>query len=148
MEDFIINPEAPVVIKEFKEAGYLVIVVTNQPDVGNGFVKKETVETMHSMLFEKLMIDEIKVCYHRQDFGCDCRKPKAGMLLEAANDWKIDFSKSFMIGDRPSDIEAGQVVDCRTVFIDYGYQEQGKKNPDFKVNSLTEASLVIKAYGI
>lgn len=146
LEDFHIFPEAAQITRAFKEAGFLVIVVTNQPDVGNGFVEQAIVDSMHVILAKTLLLDGIKVCYHPQIAGCQCRKPKPGMLLEASTEFGIDLRKSYMIGDRIGDVLAGQAAGCRTIFIDYGYAETTKeqvKLADFVVGSLQEASSVI-----
>lgn len=143
LEEFEIFPEAPQIIKQFKQAGFFVIVVTNQPDVGNGLVAQSVVESMHALLNQRLLLDDIKVCYHRQDAGCPCRKPKPGMLLEAARVFSIDLTRSVIIGDRSGDIEAGFAAGCKTVFIDYQYAESLVREPDIIVSSLLEAGQAI-----
>jgi D-glycero-D-manno-heptose 1,7-bisphosphate phosphatase len=119
------------------------IVVTNQPDVARGTAKKEDVEKMNSTLSSQLPIDEFLTCYHDSGDGCDCRKPLPGSLLRAAKKHQIDLSKSFMVGDRWRDIEAGQSAGCKTFFINYRYAEQKPDAPDFIVSSLLEAKKII-----
>lgn len=142
LQDFHIFSEAAKVINLFKQVGFLVVVVTNQPDVGNGFVAKSVVESMHIQLSESLVLDSIKVCYHAQNEGCSCRKPKPGMLLEAAQELGIDLSQSTIVGDRSSDILAGQAAGCRTILIDYAYAEPCVK-ADLTVDSLQAAASAI-----
>jgi D-glycero-D-manno-heptose 1,7-bisphosphate phosphatase len=142
LEDFHLFSEAPGIISEFKQAGFLVIVVTNQPDVGNGFVAKSVIEAMHMQLTDTLVLDAIKVCYHAQGAGCDCRKPKPGMLMEAAQEWGIELNQSTMVGDRASDILAGRAAGCRTILIDYAYAEPCVK-ADLTVGSLQAAASAI-----
>ena len=113
--------------------------VTNQPDVGNGNVKKETVEKMNAKLLSDLPIDSVKVCFHSQAEGCECRKPKPGMILEAAIDLQADIPKSYMIGDRWSDISAGKKAGCSTIFIDRNYAEDQIDQADVVVSSLMAA---------
>jgi D-glycero-D-manno-heptose 1,7-bisphosphate phosphatase len=122
-----------------KHFGFKVIVVTNQPDIGNGLVALEAVEAMHLKLYSKTMIDDIFICAHRQNEGCDCRKPNPGMLLAASVKHGIDLSKSFMVGDRASDIEAGRRAGCKTVFIDRHYIEPRPGHTDATVHSLQSA---------
>jgi len=126
--------------KLLHEAGFLLIVVTNQPDVARGTQRKEVVEAMHRVLREKLPLDDILVCYHDDADHCLCRKPEPGLLLQAAKDWNIDLSKSYMIGDRWKDIEAGQRAGCTTIFIEYGYDEKEPEEPDHRAGSLAEAT--------
>ena len=146
LNNFDIFPEATAALTTLKSNGYLVIVVTNQPDVGNKLIKKSVIEAMHTKLTSELLIDAIFTCYHRQNEGCICRKPKPGMLLEAAANHHIDLSKSFMIGDRKSDIDAGQAVGCYSIFIDRDYVEPKPINPDGIVKDIKEASNLINKF--
>jgi D-glycero-D-manno-heptose 1,7-bisphosphate phosphatase len=120
-------------------AGFLLIVVTNQPDVARGTQLRENVEAMHSRLTQELPLDEILTCYHDGD-GCDCRKPKPGALLDAARRLGIDLGRSFMVGDRWRDVEAGQRAGCTCLFIDYGYQERQPTGQHTRVVSLPAAA--------
>lgn len=121
------------------EAGFLLIVVTNQPDVARGTQRREVVEAINHALRDQLPLDDIRVCYHDDADHCPCRKPEPGLLLQAAHDWSIDLSVSFMIGDRWKDIEAGRRAGCKTIFVDYGYAERKPDRPDHRVSSLIEA---------
>lgn len=126
-----------------RDAGFLLIVVTNQPDVARGKATKQSVEEINAALDAELNLDEFRTCYHDSGDGCDCRKPKPGALLAAAIEHDIDLSSSYMIGDRWRDIEAGQNAGCKTVFIDYGYEERQPKNFDYGACSLLEATKMI-----
>ena len=126
-----------------RTAGFLIVVVTNQPDVATGLQAREVVESMHKKLFDAAICDDIKVCYHTDDDACDCRKPKPGMLLEAAKEWQIDLRRSYMVGDRWRDVAAGKAAGCQTFFIDYQYREQSAERPDTVVSSLEEAANLI-----
>lgn len=121
-------------------AGFLLIVVTNQPDVARGLQTREAVEAMHTFLRSELPIDEVRVCYHDDADLCQCRKPKAGMLLDAAREAGVDLARSFMVGDRWRDVEAGQRAGCRTVLLDCGYRERHADVPDTTVGSLVAAA--------
>jgi D-glycero-D-manno-heptose 1,7-bisphosphate phosphatase len=101
------------------------------------------VDAMHELMRRELPVDTIKACFHRQDEHCDCRKPKPGMILAAAGELGIDLAKSFMVGDRKGDVEAGRAAGCATVFIDLGYAEPAPEAPDHVVRSIAEAADVI-----
>ena len=139
LKDFILMPNSHRSVMLLKQFGFKVIVVTNQPDIGNGLVTLAVVELMHQKLLEKIMVDDVFLCAHRQDEGCDCRKPKPGMLLAASVKHGIDLKKSFIIGDRSIDIEAGQRAGCKTIFIDRHYKEPGPMHAETKVTSLQSA---------
>jgi D-glycero-D-manno-heptose 1,7-bisphosphate phosphatase len=138
-QDFHIFPEAVDALSYLIDKKFTLAVVTNQPDVGNGKVKKEIVDQMNAELLSKLPISMIKVCYHSQTADCFCRKPKPGMILEAALDLQTDVSNCYMIGDRWSDVSAGKAAGCTTIFIDNNYTEKLTDQPDFIVNSLAAA---------
>ena len=138
-EDFKILPGTFKALSSLKEMGFSLAVISNQPDVGNGKVKKETVEQMNTYLKSELPIDIIKVCYHTQTDGCECRKPKPSMILKAASDLQASLPHSYMIGDRSSDISAGKAEGCTTILIDKQYTEKIIDDPDFKALSLETA---------
>ena len=139
MEDFIIENEDYYSSKLLSQAGFLLIVVTNQPDVGNGLVTHEIIQTMNQKLMEELPLTDIKVCFHSQSEKCFCRKPKPGMIKMAALEFNIDLEKSYIIGDRWSDISAGRAAGCFTILIDRGYREKIEDQPDISVQSMLEA---------
>lgn len=143
LEDFKLYPEAASSLSRLKREGFLLAVVTNQPDVGHGLILRSEVEAMHQILRRELPIDAIEACFHRQDQHCDCRKPKPGMILAAATELGIDLAKSFMVGDRGSDVAAGRAAGCATIFIDLGYGEPAPDAPDYVVRSVAEAAEVI-----
>jgi D-glycero-D-manno-heptose 1,7-bisphosphate phosphatase len=139
LEDFRLLPGASEAVRTLRDHGFLVVVVTNQPDIGHGLVAAEVVAAMHDLLRKKLPIDSIELCPHRQADNCGCRKPKPGMLTTAAARFSIDFSASFMVGDRCSDIVAGRSVGCYTLFVDRGYDRCTDVKPDAVVRSLRQA---------
>lgn len=130
-------------LEQLKRASFLLIVVTNQPDVARGATTRDVVEKIHTRLVDTLPIDRFMVCYHDTADECECRKPRPGMLLACAKDLQIDLARSYMVGDRWRDVEAGRRAGCKTVFIDYGYNEQQPRDCDFRVASLAEAAAVI-----
>jgi transaldolase len=117
--------------------------VTNQPDVARGTASKETVIDINNHLQSKLKLDAVLTCFHDTIDNCDCRKPKPGLLLRAAQDYGIDLSSSFMVGDRARDVEAGRRAGCRTFFVNDNYTEAPPTRCDFRVSSLIEAANVI-----
>jgi len=140
LEDFKLEPEAEAATSALKQSGFLLVVVTNQPDVGNGFVDRAVVDAMNQKLMQALPIDQVETCFHAQSAGCECRKPSPGMLLKAAQDLEIDLATSFLVGDRYSDVEAGQRAGCCTVLIDRNYREPATAEPEFTAPSLKAAA--------
>jgi D-glycero-D-manno-heptose 1,7-bisphosphate phosphatase len=124
-------------------AGWLLIVVTNQPDVARGTALVEDVEEMHQSLQRVLPIDEFRTCYHDSCDECSCRKPSPGLLLAAAACHGIDLGLSYMVGDRWRDTEAGERAGCMTIFLDYGYDERQPSSFNYRVQSLEEAAAII-----
>lgn len=139
LEQFEILPGVVEACLTLRAAGFILVVVTNQPDVARGTQQREVVEAINEALRAQVLLDDIWVCYHDEPDGCTCRKPRSGLLLQAAQDWQIDLANSFMVGDRWRDIEAGRRAGCATVFIDYGYTEPQRSVPDCSVRSLAEA---------
>ena len=142
-EEFELYPGVAEGCTQLKDAGFLLVVVTNQPDVGRGTQSREAVEEMHAKLRTAIpSLDGIEVCFHAGSaYGepCDCRKPKPGMLTRAAAAHAIDLSQSFLIGDRWRDVDCARAAGCRAVFIDHGYREPLREQPDFTVSSFGEA---------
>lgn len=135
-----ILPGVPEAMAALKDAGFLLIVVTNQPDVATGKQKRDVVEAIHAHLSSRLPIDDIRVCYDIDSDDNFYYKPKPGMLMDAAEDHGIDLGNSYMVGDRWRDVGAGNAAGCFTLFIDYGYREKRPDNPGKIVRSLAEAS--------
>ena len=144
IEQFILLPRVGEALDLLKQAGYLLFVVTNQPDVGRGTLEKGAVEIIHAHLLQVLPLDDVRVCYDDgRRVNSHRRKPNPGMLLEAAAQFSLDLSGSFMIGDRWRDIEAGLNAGCKTIFIDYQYAESLPRPPDYTVASLRDAATLI-----
>ena len=143
LDELELIPGVEHAILQLRDHDYFCIVITNQPDVARGKASRETVESINQFLIQNLAIHEIISCYHDGHENCDCRKPKPGSLLKAALKYNIDLSKSFMVGDRWRDIEAGENAGCKTFFIDYQYNEKQPQNPTYKVASLTDVVNII-----
>lgn len=140
-EEFQLMPDVETLISSLKEAGFVSIVVTNQPDIARGLMETFELDKMHALIKQKLLVDDISICPHDDIDYCHCRKPKPGMLLDAAQKWNIDLNKSFLIGDTWKDMEAGKVAGCKTILIDAPYN-QGVEC-DRRVNDLKEALTIV-----
>jgi D-glycero-D-manno-heptose 1,7-bisphosphate phosphatase len=147
--EFQIYPEVPAACAKLKAAGFLLIVATNQPDVGRGTMKQEVVESIHAEMRRQLPIDRVEVCYDSGHGAVESefRKPRPGMLLRAARELEIDLAQSWMVGDRWRDIDCGRAAGCKTVLIDRHYTEALRQPPDFRAENLLAAAEIILAGG-
>ena len=143
LDEFELLPGVVEAVSELRNAGFVLVVVTNQPDLASGRIRLEVTEAIHQKLRSLLPVHDIKMCRHVDRDECPCRKPKPGMLFEAARDWSIDLERSLMVGDRWRDVSAGKAAGCRTIFVDHGYAEELVDAPDFVVTSLSEAVKII-----
>jgi histidinol-phosphate phosphatase family protein len=135
-EDFKIVEEAMGVLQKIKELGFVNIVVTKQPDIARGSMSLEDLNKMHEQLKSKIpSLDAIYVCPHDEKDNCNCRKPKPGLLLDAAKDYSINLSQSFIVGDSQSDIDAGHNAGVKTIVLKTNYNTD-VSNADFEVSSL------------
>lgn len=139
LQEFEILPGVPDALCALRTAGFLLIVVTNQPDIRRGIQRQDVLEAMHRLLLRQLPLDDIKVCYDTDHQGSTCYKPKPGMLLEAATEYGIDLGRSYMIGDRWRDVGAGKAAGCCTIFINRHYDEDLLDTPDLVCGDLSEA---------
>ena len=152
LQEFVLFPGVPEACARLAAAGHVLVVATNQPDVGRGTQSQAVVEAMHARLRELIpQLDRVEVCYAP---GLDPtsppdrrRKPEPGMLLDAARALNLDLGRSWMVGDRWRDIDCGRRAGVRTVFIDFGYAEELRAAPDFTVKTFDEAAEVIRAAG-
>jgi D-glycero-D-manno-heptose 1,7-bisphosphate phosphatase len=126
-------------VRLLKKNGFEVVVVTNQPDVARGSITQEAVENINQFLGNRIGLDYFYTCFHDDVNGCLCRKPKSGLLDQAAKDLDLDLNSSFLVGDRWRDIAAGQSAGCICYFIDYSYAERQPEMPYFSVGSLLQA---------
>jgi D-glycero-D-manno-heptose 1,7-bisphosphate phosphatase len=140
LESFEILPGVRQATQKLHDAGFLLIGVTNQPDVARGTQRREIVEAMNAQLLAEMPMTVILVCYEDDD-DCPRRKPNPGLLIEAAATYGIDLTASFMVGDRWRDVEAGRRAGCKTVFIDLGYTER-RPDPDadYQASDLPDAA--------
>jgi D-glycero-D-manno-heptose 1,7-bisphosphate phosphatase len=143
VEEVEILPGVNEALQRLKDAGFVLIVVSNQPDVRRGTTPKVNVEAINAYLADCLPIDRFIMCYHDGGDGCDCRKPSPGMLFAGAREFDVDLASSYMVGDRWRDVAAGISAGCKTIFIDYGYDETQPESFDYKAKSLLDAAIII-----
>lgn len=143
LSEFELYPGVPEAIRAIADAGFLVFVATNQPDIGNGFVAQEMVDEIHAQLMRDLPIKKVYMCPHSQKAGCDCRKPKPGMLLTGQAEFGLDMSQSFMVGDRYTDMQAALAAGVKPIFLDHKYVETPAFSGILRVSNLLEASKAI-----
>jgi D-glycero-D-manno-heptose 1,7-bisphosphate phosphatase len=139
LEDLRLLPGVVEACHRLRDARFLLVVATNQPDVARGDQSLECVEQMNAALRAMLPLDDVLVCYHDDSDDCTCRKPRPGLLLEAARRWRIELSRSFMVGDRWRDVAAGRSAGCRTVLV-RGSAEAVAVAPDHATDSLGDAA--------
>lgn len=147
----------PEALKRLKSAGFRLIVVTNQSGVARGLIPPDALSQIHNRLNEilrpeQVQIDHFMVCVHHPDENCLCRKPKPQLLLEASQQFQIDLTTSYMVGDRPKDIQAGRLAGCKSsVLVRTGFGSQSEQDlnagklskvghPDFIADSLVEVA--------
>ena len=143
LAEFTILPGVREALEALARERFLLIVVTNQPDVGRGKQTRAVVDEMHARLSAHLPVDEIMACFDGDEATSTWYKPKPGMLLDAAARRGIDLSASYMVGDRWRDVGCGIAAGCYTVFIDRGYEENLVDNPHARCRDLPEAAGII-----
>jgi len=149
LEQLKIMPNVKEGILKMKKLGFKIIVVTNQPGICFGYLTKEKLNQINNYLKEKLKIDEIYSCIHHSKYTgeCNCKKPKIGLILKAKEDFDLDISSSYMVGDNLSDIEMGNNAKVKKTFrvgiprVDI-MELQHKKNifPDYTLPNLLQVS--------
>jgi D-glycero-D-manno-heptose 1,7-bisphosphate phosphatase len=140
LSDLRVLPGVREACRKLREAGFALILITNQPDIARGTVPADQVAEMNVRLQRFLQLDDIRVCPHDDAAHCECRKPQPGLLLQAAQTWNIDLPASYIVGDRWRDVEAGHRAGCRAIFVDHGYGERQPDGPFLRVRSLSEAA--------
>lgn len=130
-------------LKKLRNLNYLLIVVSNQPDVARGKTLARIVNKINGHLCNELELDDLFCCMHDNNDKCECRKPNPGMVISASEKWNIDLKHSFFVGDRWRDIETGQNAGVKTILIDYGYDEKYLA-PDYLCSNFSEVVLIIE----
>ena len=134
----MIRPGVRAACTSLRNFGVLLLVVTNQPDIARGTATRDEVDAINQHLTAELGLDAVLVCPHDDADGCDCRKPKPGLLLRAAEQFGVDLGRSVMVGDRDRDIEAGRRAGVTTVWVRSDYPEGVSDRPDHIVDGLVE----------
>jgi D-glycero-D-manno-heptose 1,7-bisphosphate phosphatase len=152
LAEFRLYPDAPAACRALHDAGYLLVVATNQPDVGRGTLELSVVAAMHAQLQSLIPeITRIEACFApgqgREHPENRRRKPEPGMLLDAAAALGLDLTSSWMIGDRWRDVDCGRRAGVRTIFIDLGHREELRARPDHTAPSLAAAVAIVLAQG-
>lgn len=144
-------PGAAEGLRALREAGYRVVVVTNQSGIGRGYFDAQTLGRVNDRLRDELRregadYDALYYCPHTPENACECRKPKPGLLLQAASELNIDLASSYTLGDRDLDVEAGRAAGTKTILVsrtttpDNG---ESDRSADFVAASLTDAAKLI-----
>ena len=139
LDEFEILPGVPEALGKLRQAGFVLVVCTNQPDVRRRNTKRENVDAIHESMRRQLPLDEIRVCFHDDADRCACRKPQPGLLIAAAVDHEIQLGESFMIGDRWRDVGAGKAAGCHTVLVNR-FPEPLQVTPDVEFSDLPTAA--------
>lgn len=139
LDELRILDGVPEACRRLRAAGLLVLVATNQPDIARGATSASDVALINDVLLDQLAIDAVLVCPHDDADGCHCRKPKPGLLLDAADAWGVDLARSTMVGDRWRDIDAGHAAGVSTVFLDRGYLERRPRDYGLRTDELIHA---------
>ncbi len=134
-------PGAAEAVRRLQRAGFVCLVVTNQPEVARGGLDPAVLDAMHERLRRETGVDAVYVCPHPEADGCDCRKPRPGLLLRAAAEWSVDPAASFLVGDRWRDIDAGTAAGCTTVLVEGSTEPVGR--PDLRAATLGDAVTLI-----
>ena len=142
-QDLTFYPDAGDSVTKLKRAGFEVVVVTNQPDVGDGFISSETLKEMNAIVESETGVDCVRVCPHSKSDGCLCRKPKNGLIEAELLTRPVDRNQSWMVGDRDSDILAGLASGLATVFIERGWSDESGSVSSWSAKSLGEATEII-----
>ena len=145
LDELVLLPGVSEALQLLARAGFLRIVVTNQPDVVRGGQTRAAVDAINDALASRLPLDDVLTCFHDDTDGCGCRKPKPGLLLQAAAAHDIDLARSFMIGDRAVDVAAGRAAGCTTFLVEGYPLPNGDVRPDHRVRDLLEAAQQIRA---
>ena len=129
-----IIPGAKEAVEKVKALGFLAILVSNQPDIAYGKISKEEWQWTQDQI-KDIPFDDVFICFHGRDDGCECKKPKPGLLFKAAKEWNIDLTKSFMVGDTESDVGAARATHCKTILLEYSYN--GGVSADIRIAEIS-----------
>ena len=125
--------------KKLRNLGFYLLLFTNQPDVARGMADKEAVNKINLAVKKYYKLDDIYVCFHDDHDQCECRKPKNGLIMNSSKRYQLKLEESYVIGDRWRDVDAANLSNCKSIFIDYKYSEDLKSKPTHLVYSIEEA---------
>lgn len=134
LDEFEINFDALKPLRQLQAAGFLLVVTTNQPGLSRGHLPRRELDLMHERLRRTFPLDDILVCPHEESDYCPCRKPKPGLLREAAFQWHLDLDHSFVISDKWQDAEAARAVGCTSLLLESPWV--GRVHHDFVLPDL------------
>ena len=147
LEEFKIKKEAELALGKLKKAGFILIVTTNQPGLSRGYQSRRELDRMHDMLRRCFPLDDLMVCPHDESDHCPCRKPRPGLLIEAAFKWHLNLEQSFVISDKWQDAEAARTAGCTSLLIESPWV--GKVHHDFvlpSIDAIAEKILGLKQH--
>jgi D-glycero-D-manno-heptose 1,7-bisphosphate phosphatase len=138
-------------LRRIRDAGYVMVVVSNQPAAAKGTATRAQLAATHDRFVALLEgagveLDDYRYCFHHPDEACSCRKPEPGLILRAADELDVDVRRSWMIGDADRDVEAGRRAGCRTILIDNPQSEHrrgGESRANHRARSLAEAAVIV-----
>jgi D-glycero-D-manno-heptose 1,7-bisphosphate phosphatase len=137
VEDFVLVAEAPAQVQRLRDAGFLCLVFTNQPEIASGDLLPADLDEMHRQMRAAIPVHDVFFCPHARNDGCRCYKPKTGMIEDAVAKWDVDLRRSYVIGDRWRDIGAGKAVGCYSILLARSYS--ACDYADIDAQTLTEA---------
>lgn len=141
-----ILPGVPAAVQRLRAAGFALVGVSNQPDIARGRQTHASVDAINATLVTQLGLLDVLVCAHDTGDDCACRKPRPGLLLAAAARFDLDLARSFMVGDRWSDVLAGQAAGCHSILIETPWSDAARCEPEARVGDLTAAAEYILAW--
>jgi len=134
LDEFHVNQDAVALLNKLKAAGFVLVATSNQPGLSRGYQNRREMDRMHDQMRRMLPLDDIMVCPHDETDRCPCRKPKPGLLVEAAFKWKLDLDRSFVISDKWQDAEAARTAGCTSLLMQSPWV--GKVHRDFVLPDL------------
>lgn len=140
LDQLVIPTDVGPALQLLKDAGFILLGATNQPDVARNLTSIHLVEEINQKLLNELPLSEIFTCFHDDNHNCDCRKPLPGLLQQGAKKYDVDLTQNFLIGDRWKDIEAGKSAGCKTIWLNKNYQETIPQQPDYITTNLLAAA--------
>jgi D-glycero-D-manno-heptose 1,7-bisphosphate phosphatase len=145
LEEFKVKKDAEPLLRKLKKAGFVLIVTSNQPGLSRGYQSRRELDRMHEVLRRSFPLDDLMICPHEEDDHCPCRKPRPGLLIEAAFKWHLNLDHSFVISDKWQDAEAARTAGCTSLLLKSPWV--GKVHHDFVMDNLgaiTDKILTLK----